>query len=438
MPIRNDPPIPRPGGRPSPARRPPSGGLPAVRRGRLTGKRVTLCVTGSIAAYKASLVTRLLLREGAEVQAVMTAAAENFIGAATFAGLTGKPVLREMFDDSRGGEEHVALAARSDIVVVVPATADALARFASGRSDDLVTATVLSARCPVLVAPAMHPAMWSHPATLRNAAQLEADGLIEFIGPVDGEVASGEVGIGRMAEPQEIVDAVVSRLGRRDLQNLRVVVTAGPTVEDIDPVRFIGNRSSGKMGFAIAERAAARGAECTLIAGPVALATPWRVNRVDVRSAIAMRGALWQALGPDLGAADVLVMSAAVGDYRPTETHAAKIKRQGSTALRLELVQNPDILSEIGAARHERTPLLIGFAVETGTDEDIAEYARQKLAQKRVDLVVANHAEDAFGRDLNRATLVSAERDESLDELPKHELADRILDWIVGRLARKT
>lgn len=425
---------PRAPSRPAPARRPAE--APAPHRGRLTGKRVTVCVTGSIAAYKAPLVTRLLLREGAEVQVAMTASAEKFVGAATFAGLTGKPALTNMFGPAQGGEPHVDLGARSDIVVIVPATADMLARLAVGRADDLVTATALCARCPVLAVPAMHPAMWAHPATRRNAAALAADGVVELVGPVDGEVASGESGIGRMAEPEEIVDAIVARLGRRDLLGLRVIVSAGPTVEDLDPVRFISNRSSGKMGFAVAERAAARGGEVTLIAGPVSLPTPWRVTRIDVRSAIAMRGALWQALGPDLNHADALVMAAAVGDYRPAESHASKMKRSGGDPMRLELVQNPDILSEIGASRRERKPVLVGFAVETGTDDEIARYARNKLDQKQVDLVVANHADDAFGRDQNRASLVSADRYEPLADLPKHELADRILDWVVARLTR--
>lgn len=424
----------RPNSRPPPARRQVE--APAPHQGRLTGKRVALCVTGSIAAYKAPLVARFLMREGADVQVVMTASAERFVGSATFAGLTGKPALTTMFDSTRGGELHVDLAAQSDIVAIVPTTADTLARLACGRADDLVTALALCARCPVLAVPAMHPAMWSHPATQRNAATLVADGIVELVGPVDGEVASGESGIGRMAEPEEIVDAIVARLGRHDLSGARVIVSAGPTVEDLDPVRFISNRSSGKMGFALAERAAARGAEVTLVTGPVSLPTPWRVTRVDVRSAVAMRGALWQAAGPDLKHCEALIMAAAVGDYRPAETHAAKLKRDDEERLRLELVQNPDILAEIGKSRTTRRPVLVGFAVETGTDDEIARYARGKLDKKHVDLVVANHADDAFGRDLNRASLVSADRLDPLPDLPKHELADRILDWVVARLNR--
>lgn len=279
----------------------------------------------------------------------------------------------------------------------------------------------------------MHPAMWSHPATQRNVATVEADGRLELIGPVTGEVASGETGLGRMAEPEDILAAVVARTAPHDLQGRRVVVTAGPTVEDIDPVRFLSNRSSGKMGFAIAERAAARGARVTLITGPVTEPTPYGVQRVDVRSAVAMRGAVWQALGPDLSHADVLVMAAAVGDFRPVETHSTKVKK-GEAGLSLDLTQNPDILAEIGHARTGPLPVLIGFAVETGPDEKLVEYARGKLGTKRVDIVVANHAAESMGRDDNRATLVLEDTVKAFNPLPKIELADRILNWVATRL----
>jgi phosphopantothenoylcysteine decarboxylase/phosphopantothenate--cysteine ligase len=236
-----------------------------------------------------------------------------------------------------------------------------------------------------------------------------------------------------MVKPDEIVSAAVLRLSPRDLPGRHVVVTAGPTIEDLDPVRFISNRSSGKMGFAIAERAAARGARVTLIAGPVSLATPYGVQRIDVRSAVAMRGAVWQALGPDLSHADALIMAAAVGDYRPAETRAAKMKR-GAKESRLELVQNPDILAEVGQARKKGgRPLLIGFAVETDTDDKVVEYARGKLAQKRADVIVANHADDSFGRDDNRITLVTHKGVEPQPRLSKSELSDRILDWMASR-----
>ncbi|HVY46588.1 MAG TPA: bifunctional phosphopantothenoylcysteine decarboxylase/phosphopantothenate--cysteine ligase CoaBC, partial [Minicystis sp.] len=388
-----------------------------------------------IAAYKAVEVARLLVKAGVHVVPVMTRAAREFLGPLTLSGITGEAVRGEMFDPGFAGEMHVALADAADLVLLVPATADLLARLALGRADDLVTALALSAKGPVLAAPAMHPRMWAHPATQRNVKTLAELGRVELVGPVDGEVASGDKGVGRMAEPHAIAAAVLARVGRRDLARLRVVVTAGPTVEDVDPVRFLGNRSTGKMGFAIAERAAARGADVTLIAGPVALPTPFGVRRIDVRSALAMRGALWQALGPELHGADALVMSAAVADYRPAEEHAAKVKRSAAP-MTLELVPNPDLLAEIGAARTSRLPVLVGFAVETDTDDRVVAAALNKLETKRVDLVVANHARDAFGRDDNRATFVTRGGADALGTMSKHDLADRLLDRIAG-LARR-
>jgi phosphopantothenoylcysteine decarboxylase/phosphopantothenate--cysteine ligase len=393
------------------------------------GKTATLCVSGSVAAYKAAEVARLLLGAGLRVVPVMTARAEAFLGAATLAGLTGEPVRRDMWDASFAGEMHVALARQSDVIVLAPATADLLARLAAGRADDLVTALALAAECPVVAAPAMHPSMWAHPATRRNVERLAADGRVRLVGPVEGPVASGEVGLGRMADPVAIADEALAALGPRDLGGVRVVVSAGPTVEDIDPVRYLSNRSSGQMGFAVARAAAARGADVTLVAGPVGLATPPGVRRVDVRGALAMREALWAALGPGLGGADVLVMSAAVSDFRPAEAHAEKRKRAGAEAVSLELVQNPDLLAEIGRGRGARPlPVLVGFAVETAPDDRMIEYARGKLRGKGVDLVVANHAADSLGRPDNRAILVTEADAEALPPLPKAELAGRILD----------
>ncbi len=399
------------------------------------GKTVTLCVSGSVAAYKAAELARLLVGSGARVLPVMTARAEAFLGAATLSGLTGEPVRRDMWDPSFAGEMHVALARQSDLVVVAPATADLLARLAAGRADDLVTALALVAECPVLVAPAMHPSMWSHPATRRNVAQLRADRRVRLVGPVEGLVASGDVGLGRMAEPSRIAAEAIALLGPRDLGGLRIVISAGPTVEDIDPVRFLSNRSSGQMGFALARVAAARGAEVTLVAGPVGLETPPGVRRLDVRSALEMRTALWQALGDELDAADVLIMSAAVSDFRPAEAHAEKRKRAGEgDRAALELVQNPDLLAEIGLARGARVlPVLVGFAVETASDERMVSYALGKLRGKGVDMVVANHAADSLGRPDNRVILVGETEAEALPALSKGELAGRILDR-VGRL----
>jgi phosphopantothenoylcysteine decarboxylase / phosphopantothenate---cysteine ligase len=362
---------------------------------------------------------------------IMTRSSQQFLGATTLSGLCGERVYEDMWDPSFAGELHVDLARRADVVALVPTTADLLARLAQGRADDLVTALALCARGPVIAAPAMHPRMWSHPAVRRNAVMLADQGRVELVGPVYGEVASGESGLGRMAEPAQIVAAILARATRRDLAGIRIVVTAGPTVEDFDPVRFLGNRSTGKMGFAIAERAAARGAEVTLIAGPVTLATPFAVRRVDVRSALSMRNSLWQVMGSDLTSVDALIMSAAVADYRPAQEHTTKMKRD-TNGLALDLVANPDLLAEIGAARTDRSPVLVGFAVETDTDDRVVAAALNKLEKKRVDLIVANHASDAFGKDDNRATLVARASTDALGVLPKRELADRILDRVAA------
>ncbi len=410
---------------------------PSPRPGPLAGRRVTLCVTGSIAAYKAAVVARLLVKHGADVHAVLTVAAREFVGPATFAGITGNPVTTSMWGPDAVGESHIEMAARSDLIVIAPATADVLARLATGRADDALTALALCATCPILVAPAMHPSMWGHPATQRNVATLDADARWSRIGPESGEVASGDLGEGRMSDPEIIAGEALRRLASGDLTGRRLVITAGPTHEDIDPVRFVANRSSGKMGYALARSAAARGAQVTLVSGPVQLPTPYGVQRVSVRSAIAMRGAVWQSLGPDLSHADALIMAAAVGDYRPAETHSSKLKRSNQS-LSLELTPNPDILAEVGHARRARHPILIGFALETDADERVISYARQKLDEKRVDLVVANHAGDALERDDNRAALVTATAAEPLTKLSKVTLAERILDFVAERLREDT
>jgi phosphopantothenoylcysteine decarboxylase/phosphopantothenate--cysteine ligase len=414
----------------------------SARKRRLDGRRVTLCVTGSIAAYKSVLLLRQLIAEGAAVEVVLSASASEFVGAATFAGLTGRPALTTMFDAAQGGELHVDLAKRTDLVVVAPASADVLARFAQGRAEDLVSAFVLSATCPVLAAPAMHPSMWTHPATQRNVELLRRDGRVRLVGPVVGEVASGDTGLGRMAEPEAILEELVagSPTGRAPAEPLRgrhVVVTAGPTAEDIDPVRAITNRSSGKMGFAVAARAKKLGANVTLIAGPVALPTPEGVKRVDVRSANSMRSALWQALRPDLSGADALVMAAAVADYRPAQPSARKLA-SGDAGFTLELVPNPDLLREIGHARHGQRPVLVGFALETATETEAVQNARRKLAEKRVDLVVANQASEALERDDIRALLVDARDCRVIEKTTKDEAAGRILEFVVRTLGEKT
>jgi phosphopantothenoylcysteine decarboxylase/phosphopantothenate--cysteine ligase len=395
-----------------------------------------LVVTGSVAAYKAPFVVRELLRRGVRVVPLVTRSATEFVGRATLAGLTGEAVPEDMF--AAPGELHVELAQRADVVAVVPATADFIARLAAGRADDLATATCLCARCPVIVAPAMHPSMWEHPATRRNVAALLSDGLVELVGPVFGEVASGDEGTGRLAEPADIAGAILRKLSKRDLVGTSIVVSAGPTVEDLDPVRFISNRSTGKMGFAIARRAAERGAQTTLVAGPVALSTPAGVRRIDVRGALDMRRALLDALGERLDASDALVMCAAVGDFRPKDPSPAKIKRAGRPTS-IDLVENPDILAEIGAARQAQgraRPVLVGFAVETVDEGALVAAGRKKLADKQVDLVVANRGADAFGRDDSRAALVTKGDATFVGPMPKLDLADVVLDHTRDLLQR--
>jgi phosphopantothenoylcysteine decarboxylase / phosphopantothenate---cysteine ligase len=412
---------------------------PVMRAVDLAGRTIALCITGSIAAYKAVEVARLLVKSGAKVLPVMTVSGARFVGPVTLSGVCGEPVAGDMWDPAFPGELHVQLAQRADVVAIVPATADVLARLAQGRADDLVTALGLCARGPVVAAPAMHPRMWEHPATQRNVAELARQGRVTLIGPVSGEVASGETGMGRMAEPGAVFEAIAAHLaaagsgagsGAGDLTGLRVVVTAGPTLEDVDPVRFLGNRSSGKMGFALAGRAAARGAEVILVAGPVSLPTPaGRVRRVDVRSALDMREAIWDALGRDLSRADALVMAAAVADHRPVDTSPTKIKKSDARAT-IDLVKNPDLLGEVGNARSGRRPVLVGFAVETAGGEALVAYARRKLTDKRVDLVVANEASASFGRDDNRAVLVTHDAADTLPPASKAAVSDVIWDRV--------
>lgn len=407
-----------------------SSGLP------LANKLIILGVTGSIAAYKAAAIARLLVKAGAAVQVILTEHAKAFVGPATFAGITGQPPAIGMFDPSAGGESHVSLTARADLIVVAPATADTIARLAQGRADDLLTATALCARSPLLVAPAMHPAMWAHPATQRNVAWLKASSHVSIVGPERGEVASGEQGEGRMSDPERIVAAIRCLLSDSDLAGRHIVVTAGPTVEDIDPVRYVTNRSSGKMGFAIAERAAERGARVTLVAGPVNLRTPHGVDRIDVRGALEMQESLERVLGHALDAADALIMAAAVADYRVAAVAETKIKRDLDT-MNLSLIKNPDILAGIGQRRTKQWPILVGFAVETADDDALIALGRQKLQRKKIDVVVANHASEALGADTNRVWLVTETEQQLVSTAPKLVVADAILGWLARTFAEQ-
>lgn len=410
----------------------------------LTGKTLALCVTGSVAAYKAAHVARLLVKRGARVEVLLTRSAARFVGEVTFSGITGCAVRSDMWDPTFAGELHVDVATRADAILVVPATADALARMAQGRADDLVTATVLCAAGPVLAAPAMHPRMWAHPATQANVRALAAQGRVDLVGPVEGAVASGDVGMGRMVEPEAFVEAVVAALsgarGGGALAGVHVLVTAGPTYEPLDPVRFLGNRSSGKMGFAIAAEAARRGARVTLVAGPVSLGTPPGVRRVDVETAASMRAAVERALGAGGTGADAVVMAAAVADLRPAAPSASKIKKT-SAPRSLVLAPNADILAGLGEARRargDRLPLLVGFALETGSDGEVLAYAREKLAAKHVDMVVANRADEALGTEASRVWVVGAGGEESVVSGPKGLIASSILDEVAARLAPLT
>jgi phosphopantothenoylcysteine decarboxylase/phosphopantothenate--cysteine ligase len=400
----------------------------------LAGRTVALCVTGSVAAYKAVLVARLLVKAGATVVPVLTSSATRFVGPITFTGITGEPALTDMWDPSFSGEMHVAIAARADVIAIVPATADVIARLAQGRADDLVTATALCARGGVIAAPAMHPRMWEHPATQKNVDELARQKRVTLVGPVRGEVASGEMGLGRMADPETIVLAIEHALAPKDLEGKRIVVTAGPTHEAIDPVRFLGNRSSGAMGFAIAARAAARGAAVVLVAGPVSLPTPPGVSRRDVESAEEMKRATEIALGDDLTHADALVMAAAVADFRPLVRSGAKIKK-GQVAEALELAENPDIVGEIGSRRTTSSPVLVAFALETGDDDDVIAYAKQKLVSKRVDLIVANAAHESLGKATNRVALVGKAATDPFVLADKETIADLLLDRLAKMLA---
>lgn len=392
----------------------------------LRDKQVLVAVSGGIAAFKAAIVVRELIRRGARVRVALTPNAARFIGPVTFTGLTGEPALSELWDPSYPGELHVALAEWAQAIVVAPATANLLARAAHGFADDLVLATLSCAACPVLLAPAMHERMWLRPATQRNVQQLQRDGY-HCVGPVTGQLANGATGQGRMAEPEAIVAALEPLFASAaDLAGKTVLITAGPTFEDLDPVRFIGNRSSGRMGYALASVARDRGAHVILITGPTTVALPQGVEVVAVRSALQMQAAVEGAVLR----ADIAIMTAAVADYRAAEMQPHKIKKSGDT-LQLTLVKNPDILAELGRKRTGRHPVLVGFAMET---QDVAAYGRKKLEAKRVDLIVANEASVAFGGDDTQATLVTQHGDDALPPMTKLELAQRILSQALALL----
>lgn len=388
-----------------------------------------LGVTGGIAAYKACVFTRLLTSAGASVQVVMTRAATRFVGPDTFAALSSRRVYTDLWEEP-GEVIHVRLAREADVAVVAPATANVLAKLAMGIADDLLTSTLLEATCPLVLAPAMHTGMWEHPATQANIRTLEERG-VRIVGPVAGSLAAGDEGMGRLAEPNDIFGVIEDVIARgRDLAGRRVVVTAGPTWEPIDPVRFVGNRSTGKMGFAVAAEAFARGADVTLVVGPGTVAPPQGIRAVHVTTAEEMRGAVIEAAD----GADAVVMAAAVADFRPAQQAPSKIKKEVG-APSLDLIPTPDILAELGA--REPRPVLIGFAAETG---DFEAAGRRKLEAKGLDLVVVNEvgrAGTGFGSDTNHAAILSrAGGDEPIRTWTKRELAATICDRLAKLLAR--
>ncbi len=393
--------------------------------------RITLGVSGGVAAYKSAELVRRLQQEGHSVQVVMTRAAREFITPLTFAALSGQKVITDLFSGEGSADgsanlesaiEHIAVAQRTDLLVVAPATADILAKFARGIADDFLSTLYLASTAPVVVAPAMNVNMWQHPATQENLAILRARG-VRIVEPGEGYLACGMTGPGRLAGQEEIVKAIQEVVqSKYDLVPETVLVTAGPTCEDIDPVRFLTNRSSGKMGYAIAEAAAARGARVVLVSGPTALETPQSVERVDVRSTNEMM----QAVQQHFSASTIAIFAAAVSDYRASKTSSSKIKR-GAESLTIHLEPNPDILATVAREKGER--LVVGFAAET---DNVAENARKKLTAKNADLIVANDvtAEGAgFNVDTNVVTFFARDgREVILPKLSKAEVAQRILN----------
>ncbi|HZM11449.1 MAG TPA: bifunctional phosphopantothenoylcysteine decarboxylase/phosphopantothenate--cysteine ligase CoaBC [Candidatus Limnocylindrales bacterium] len=396
--------------------------------------KIALGVTGGIAAYKAAEIVRLLQDRGVQVQVIMTDAAQEFVRPLTFAALSGEKVITGLFSGDEAepnldsAVEHIAVAQLIDALLVAPATADALAKFAQGIANDFLSTLYLATKAPVIVAPAMNVNMWEHPATRANLEILRQRG-VQIVEPDSGYLACGMTGAGRLAEPEHIVAATLERLGiAQDLAGETVLVTAGPTHEPVDPVRYIGNRSSGKMGYALAEAALRRGAHVVLVSGPTALIPPSAAETIFVETAQQMRTAVldrWEKAG-------IIIMAAAVADYHVKNVSEQKIKRSGPIDLRLE--PNPDILADLGSLRHatgKSTPLLIGFAAETTS---LLENARAKLTRKRVDAIVLNDVsrpDIGFNSDRNQVTLVTAQDAIAIPEASKLDVAQTILDAAV-------
>ena len=396
----------------------------------LAGRHIVLGLSGGIACYKAADLTRELVKAGATVQVVMTEAAEHFITAVTLQALSNRKVCTSQWDAREPNNmAHINLTREADAVLVAPASADFMAKLVQGRADDLLSLMCLARpieRCPLLLAPAMNREMWAHPATQRNVAQLKADGTT-LLGPDAGDQACGEIGDGRMLEAVELLEELVAFLSPKSLLGQRVLITAGPTFEPIDPVRGITNLSSGKMGFAIARAAHEAGAQVTLVAGPVHLPTPRGVRRIDVRSAQEMHDAVLPAAADH----DVFVATAAVADWRPVSLSEQKIKKNGSkVAPSFELTENPDILAAV--ARLPGRPFCVGFAAES---HDLLKHAREKLERKNVPLIVGNLGPATFGRDDNSLLLVDARGQRELPQADKLTLARQLVAEIASRLS---
>jgi phosphopantothenoylcysteine decarboxylase/phosphopantothenate--cysteine ligase len=388
-------------------------------------KRVVLGITGGIAAYKSAELVRLLVKDGVQVDVVLTDAGARFVTATTFQALSGRPVATSLWQSgAENAMGHIGLTRGADVILVAPATADFLARLAHGRADDLLATLCLARECPLLVAPAMNVQMWSNPATQRNVAQLAADG-VTILGPGSGELACLEYGDGRMLEAEELHAALLAFVQPKVLAGKRVIVTAGPTFEAIDPVRGITNLSSGKMGFALARAAAESGAAVTLVAGPTTLATPGGVRRIDVESAAQMAAAVMHGID----GCDIFVAVAAVADYAPALAATRKMKKS-TQDLALALKPTTDILAAV-AARPD-PPFCVGFAAES---HDVEEQAEAKRKRKRVPLLVANRAQDAFGRDDNEVTLLDDDGRHPLPRMDKLTLARRLVAEIARRLS---
>ena len=390
----------------------------------LKGKKILLGLTGGIAAYKAAELARLLVKSGADVRVAMTEAATHFIGTATMQALSGQPVWTDLWDSRvPDAMAHIELSRDRDLILVAPASADFMAKLAHGRADDLLSTLCVARRCPLVVAPAMNVEMWQNPATARNAETLRADG-VTIVGPASGGQACGEMGMGRMTEPADILADLQFFFQPQRLKGKKVLVTAGPTEEPIDPVRVLTNSSSGKMGYAVARAAVEAGARVTLVSGPVSLATPAGVKRVDVRTAREM----FDAVKKIAKSADVFIGVAAVADYRVKNASARKIKK-GNGVPRLELEENPDILAWVAAL--PRPPYCVGFAAES---ENLAANAKAKRAKKKVPLIAANLAQQTMGREDNTITLYDAQGEHPLGHGAKLDLARKLLQHVADRL----